>query len=69
MSVEGVVPSLDIIIGTDMLSMDAPGSGWKSVGVDPLVVYIVYQLVKHGGGLWQLQPLETHRNYLVGQVR
>ena len=55
--VEGVVPFLDIIIGTDRLSVDAPGTGWKSVGVDPLVVYIVYQFMKHGGG---------HLNFLVG---
>ena len=48
-SVEGVVPSLDIIIGTDRLSVDALGTWWKSVGVDPLVVYIVHQLMKHGG--------------------
>ena len=32
-SVEGVVPSLDIIIGTDRLSVDAPGTWWESVGV------------------------------------
>ena len=37
-SVEGVVPSLDIIIGADRLSVDAPGTGWKSVVIDPLVV-------------------------------
>lgn len=54
MSAEGVVPSLDMIIGTDRLSVDAPGTGRKSVGVDPLVVYIVYQLMKHGGGCLQL---------------
>ena len=48
------MPSLDMIIGTDRLSIDAPGTGWRSVGVDALVVYIVYQLVKHGGGLLQL---------------
>ena len=53
-SVEGVVPSLDIIIGTDRLCVDAPGTGWKSVGVDPLVFDIVYQLMKHGGGRLQL---------------
>lgn len=35
-SVEGVVPSLDIVIGTDRLSVDAPGTGWKSVGIYPL---------------------------------
>ena len=34
-SVEGVMPSLDIIIGTDRLSVNAPGTGWTSVGVDP----------------------------------
>lgn len=39
------------------------------VGVDPLVVYIVYQLIKHGVGRLQLQPLETRWNFLVGQVR
>ena len=38
-SLGGVVPSLDIVIGTDRLSVDA---WWKSVGVDPLVVYIVH---------------------------
>jgi len=53
-SVEGVVPSLDIIIGTDTLSVDAPGTWWESVGVDPLVVYIVHQLMKHGDGRLQL---------------
>ena len=53
-SVEGVVPSLDIIIGADRLSVDAPGTGWKSVGIDPLVVDIVYQLMKDGGGRLQL---------------
>ena len=41
-SLGGVVPSLDIVIGTDRLSVDAPGTWWKSVGVDPLVVYIVH---------------------------
>ena len=29
------MPSLDIIIGTDRLSVDAPVIGWTSVGVDP----------------------------------
>ena len=29
------MPSLDIIIGTDRLSVNAPGTGWTSVGVDP----------------------------------
>ena len=41
-SLGGVVPFLDIVIGTDRLSVDAPGTWWKSVGVDPLVVYIVH---------------------------
>ena len=41
-SLGGVVPSLDIVIGTDKPSVDAPGTWWKSVGVDPLVVYIVH---------------------------
>ena len=49
-SVEGVVPSLDIIIGADRLPLDAPGTGWKSVVIHPLVVDIVYQLMKDGGG-------------------
>ena len=49
-SVERVVPSLDIIIGTDRLSVDAPGTWWESVGVDPLVVHMVHQLMKHRGG-------------------
>ena len=53
-SVGGVVPSLNIIIGTDRLYVDAPGTWWKSVGVDPLVVYIVHQLMKHRGGRLQL---------------
>ena len=44
--VEGGVPSLHIIIGTDRLSVEAPGTWWQSVGVDPLVVYIVHQLMK-----------------------
>ena len=48
-SVEGVVPSLAIIIGMDRLSVDAPGTWWESVGVDPLVVYIVHQLMKLSG--------------------
>ena len=58
-SVEGVVPSLDIIIGADRLSVDAPGTGWKSVRIDPLVVDIVYQLMKDAGGRLQLKPLDT----------
>ena len=53
-SVEGVVPSLDIVIGADRLSVDAPRTGWESVGIDPLVVDIVYQLMKDGGGRLQL---------------
>ena len=53
-SVEGVVLSFYIIIGMDSLSVDAPGTGWKSVGVDPLVVYIVCQLMKHRDGRLQL---------------
>ena len=48
------MPSLDIVIGTDRLSIDAPGTGWKSVGIDPLVVHILYQLMKYGGGRLQL---------------
>ena len=44
------MPSLDIIIGADRLPVDAPGTGWKSVVIDPLVVDIVYQLMKDGGG-------------------
>ena len=27
------------LISSDGLSLDAPGTGWKSVGVDPLVVW------------------------------
>ena len=27
------------LISSDGLSLDAPGIGWKSVGVDPLVVW------------------------------
>ena len=53
-SVEGVVPSLDIVIGTDRLSVHAPGTWWESAGVDPVLVYIVHQLMKHGGGSLQL---------------
>ena len=48
------MPSLDIIIGADRLSVDAPGTGWKSVGIDPLVDDIVYKLMKDGGGRLQL---------------
>ena len=48
------MPSLDIVIGADRLSVDAPGTGWESVGIDPLVVDIVYQLMKDGGGRLQL---------------
>lgn len=44
------MPSLNIIIGTDRLSVGTPGTGWKNVGVDPLVVDI-YQLVKQDTGV------------------
>ena len=63
-SVEGVVPSLDIIIGTDRLSVDAPGTWWESVGVDPLVVYIVHQLMKNGVGRLQLDRLPLRQSPL-----
>ena len=58
-SVEGVVPSLDIIIGADRLSVDAPGTGWKSVGIDPLVVDI---LPTHEGRGWSLAALATRNS-------
>ena len=48
------MPSLNIIIDADRLSVYAPGTGWKSVGIDPLVVDIVYQLMKEVGGRLQL---------------
>ena len=48
------MPSLDIIIGADRLSVDAPGTGWKSVGANLLVVDIVYQLMNYEGGCLQL---------------
>ena len=50
------MPFLDIIIATDQLSVDAPGSGWKSVGFDPLVVD---SLPNHEAWEWSLAALAT----------
>ena len=70
-SVEGVVPSLDIVIGTDRLFVDAPGTGWKSVGIDPWLADIVSQSAHqykiictnspgYGGGKFKVIIFFTH---------
>ena len=56
------------LISSDGLSLDAPGIGWKSVGVDPLVVWSLATLAA-GNSLEFLGEICTPGRFLWPRTR
>ena len=60
-SVEGMMPSFNVIICSNWLAVYAPGSWWKGVAVYPLSV--LDEFLEGSGGRLYLKPLETRRYF------